>query len=159
MASTSSTSTPPWKYDVFLSFRGKDTRLGFVSHLYDALCRDQINTFMDDKLCGGEEISAALLEKIEQSNVSIVIFSKNYADSPWCLDELLKIVECKETLGQMVIPIFYQVDPNNVQELSGSYGDALIEHGRKFNLDKVNSWQDALKEIANLKGWDSSYIQ
>ncbi|CAK7331758.1 unnamed protein product [Dovyalis caffra] len=163
-----SASTPQWKYDVFLSFRGKDTRDGFTSHLYDALLRNQIVTFIDYELGGGESIEPGLLEKIEQSNISVVIFSKNYADSPFCLAELSKILEWKETKGQIVIPIFYQVDPTDVQELRGSFGDALRIHEqncssdlisaeqRESRLEEVRSWRRALTEIAKLKGWDSN---
>ncbi|XP_011031198.1 PREDICTED: TMV resistance protein N-like isoform X2 [Populus euphratica] len=153
MASSSSAVTPPWKYDAFLSFRGADVRHNFLRHLYDALDQNEIETFIDYKLGAGEEISRILLEKIEQSNVSIVIFSKNYADSPWCLEELEKILECRQTLQQIVIPVFYHVDPTHVRELSNSYGNALAEHQRKISSDKVDNWKRVLIEIANLKGW------
>ncbi|KAJ6996367.1 hypothetical protein NC653_013081 [Populus alba x Populus x berolinensis] len=136
MASSSSAVAPLWKYDVFLSFRGADVRHNFLRHLDDALDQNEIETFIDYKLGAGEEISRILLEKIEQSNVSIVIFSKNYADSPWCLEELEKILECRKTLQQIVIPVFYHVDPTHVRELSNSYGNALAAHQKKFSSDK-----------------------
>jgi hypothetical protein len=108
---SSSTTAQQWKYDVFLSFRGKDisfrgkdTRDNFTSHLYDALCRKQIKTFIDNDLERGEEIEPTLLRTIEDSRISVVIFSKNYASSPWCVDELVKILECKRTCGQIVLP-------------------------------------------------------
>jgi len=82
---------------VFLSFRGTDTRNGFTSHLYDALQRNQIDAYIDNKLDGGEKIEPALLERIEESCISLVIFSENYADSTFCLRELSKILECMET--------------------------------------------------------------
>ena len=63
---SSSSSTCQWKYDVFLSFRGQDTRTGFTTYLYKALEQKGINTFMDDKLPRGEEISAELLKTIEE---------------------------------------------------------------------------------------------
>ncbi|KAI5587677.1 hypothetical protein POPTR_005G062700v4 [Populus trichocarpa] len=153
MASSSSAVTPLWKYDVFLSFRGADVRHNFLRHLYDALDQNEIETFIDYKLGAGEEISRILLEKIEQSNVSIVIFSKNYADSPWCLEELEKILECRQTLQQIVIPVFYHVDPTHVRELSNSYGNALSEHQKKISSDKVDNWKRVLIEIADLEGW------
>jgi hypothetical protein len=53
-------------YNVFLSFRGQDTHRAFAAHLYAALCRNDINTFMDDKLKSGEEISPAFLKAIEE---------------------------------------------------------------------------------------------
>ena len=103
MASSSAVSHKR-KYDVFLSFRGKDTRNNFTSHLYDALCRKKIKTFIDDGLERGEEITGALLRTIEESKISVIIFSRNYASSPWCVDELVKILECKKAYGQ----VFYQ---------------------------------------------------
>ncbi|XP_057990180.1 disease resistance protein RPV1-like [Hevea brasiliensis] len=155
----SSSSTPPCNYDVFISFRGKDIREGFLSHLFDALQRKQINAFLDENLCKGEDISPALLETIEGSYVSIVVFSQNFADSPWCFDELVKILKCKGTLGQIVLPIFYHVDPTDVQDLTGNFGKAfaVAKHGEELKgcLDKVEEWRHALMEISNLSGWDS----
>ena len=81
------------QFDVFLSFRGEDIRFGFVSHLYKALHLQNIHTFRDNDLERGEEISAELLKTIENSTWSIIVFSKSYASSAWCLDELAKIIE------------------------------------------------------------------
>ncbi|XP_044475742.1 disease resistance protein RPV1-like [Mangifera indica] len=58
-------SSSPVKYDVFLSFRGEDTRYGFTSHLNAALCRRKIETFIDYELKRGDEISPSLLKAIE----------------------------------------------------------------------------------------------
>ena len=102
-------------FDVFLSFQGEDTRRGFVSHLFKALTQQGIQTFIDDNLHRGENISEELLKTIENSSVSIIIFSKNYASSSWCLDELAKIIECTKK----VLPVFYQVDPFEVRKQRG----------------------------------------
>ena len=102
-------------YDVFVSFRGKDIRQGFLSHLIKAFSREIIHAFVDDKLERGDEISSSLRRAIERSVISLVIFSKDYASSHWCLKELEKIVDCKEKNGQAVIPVFYKVDPTDVR--------------------------------------------
>ncbi|KAJ6928762.1 hypothetical protein NC652_012793 [Populus alba x Populus x berolinensis] len=159
MASSSSPTTTYLKHEVFLSFRGADTRYGFTSHLYRALQRKQIDAYIDNKLAGGEKIEPALLERIEESCISLVIFSENYADSTFCLRELSKILECMETKRQMVLPVFYRLDPSHVQNLTGSYGDALCKHERDCSSEEVESWRRALKEIANVKGWDSNVIK
>ncbi|KAI6679649.1 hypothetical protein NL676_033530 [Syzygium grande] len=81
--------SPPYGHDVFLSFRGEDTRSGFAGHLHAALDRLGIAAFMDEEeLRKGEEIAPAILGAIGESRISIVVFSEKYASSGWCLDEL-----------------------------------------------------------------------
>ena len=77
------------------------TRDNFTSYLYDALTRDKSETFIDNWLEKGDEISPALIKAIENSHTSIVIFSENYASSKWCLNELNKIMEFKKEKEQM----------------------------------------------------------
>ncbi|EEF40295.1 hypothetical protein RCOM_1382630 [Ricinus communis] len=149
------------KYDVFISFRGADIRDGFLSHLYKSLCRNQVHAFVDENLDRGEDITSSLLEIIEQSYVSVVIFSENYAFSPWCLDELVKILECKTTMAQIVLPVFYRVDPIHVQQLTGCFGDAIAKHREEFknSLRKVETWCQALKETTGMAGLVSQNIK
>ena len=155
MASSSSSTHQPKNFDVFLSFRGEDTRRGFISHLHDALCRIGIYTFIDYDLPRGEEISVELLKTIENSTMSIIVFSKNYASSTWCLEELAKIVECRNN-KQLVRPVFYKVDPSEVRQQKGKFGKALSMHEEKFNdKEKIRRWRNALCEAANLSGWES----
>lgn len=156
-SSSSSPSSTEEKYDVFLSFRGVDTRDNFTSHLYAALCRKKIETYIDNRLERGDEISPALLKAIEESKLSVIIFSQNYASSSWCLDELVHILKCRETKGHFAVPVFYNVDPSNVRKQKGSYEVAFAELENRFKdrIDKVQEWRDALQTAANLSGWDS----
>eukprot|EP00261_Vitis_vinifera_P030374 XP_010665311.2 PREDICTED: protein DA1-related 1-like [Vitis vinifera] len=146
-------------YDVFLNFRGKDTRNGFTAHLYEALHNYGIKTFMDaDGVAKGEKISPALVTAIEKSMFSIVVLSKNYASSTWCLEELVKILDCKNTMGQTVLPIFYQVDPSDVRRQKGSFAKAFAKHEQKLKeMVRVQIWKEALTEVASLSGWDSRH--
>ncbi|KAL7209458.1 hypothetical protein ACSBR1_031075 [Camellia fascicularis] len=156
-ASSSSSTQSRWSYDVFLSFRGDDTRKNFTDHLYEALVQAGIHTFRDDdELPRGREISSELLKSIEGSRISIVVFSRNYASSRWCLDELVKIIDCKKTLGQLLLPIFYDVDPSDVRHQTGYFGEAFGRHQKRFadEMEKVEVRRDALSEAANLSGWD-----
>ena len=86
---------------------------------------------------------------------AIVILSKNYASSTWCLDELVKIMECKKKMGQIFLPIFYDVDPYEVRKQTGTYAQAFDEHEIRFkeNIDKVHMWRATLTEVANLSGF------
>ncbi|XP_050260330.1 disease resistance protein RPV1-like isoform X2 [Quercus robur] len=150
-----SSSTHKGDYDVFLSFRGEDTRHGFTGHLYQALCDKGFKTFIDNEdLQRGEEISAELIKAIKSSMILIIIFSQNYAFSTWCLEELTEILECKKN-GQKVLPVFYKVDPSELRKQEGSFGLALTTHEKKFenNIEKVLRWRAALCEAASLSGW------
>ncbi|XP_006360970.2 TMV resistance protein N-like [Solanum tuberosum] len=152
----SSTTSSNFSYDVFLSFRGEDTRKTFTGHLYSRLCQVRINTFIDDEeLRKGKVISTELEKAIEESRVSIVVFSKNYASFSWCLDELVKILECKEKLKQIVLTIFYDVHPFHVRKQTGCFGEALaMLKERSFEVERMKKWTDSLTETANLSGWD-----
>ena len=152
----STSSTPQWKYDVFLSFRGEDTRNSFTDHLYVALKQKGIITFRDEeKLERGKSISPELLKAIEVSRFTIVILSKNYATSTWCLDELVKIIKCMKEMKTTVFPIFYDVDPSNVRKQTNSFAQAFSKHEECFKdfIEIVHTWRAALREVANLKGW------
>ncbi|ESW07457.1 hypothetical protein PHAVU_010G131600, partial [Phaseolus vulgaris] len=155
-SSPSSTHTLQSNYHVFVSFRGPDVRVGFLSHLIEALSLNQIVSFVDYNIPKGHQISDALLRAIEVSSIYLIIFSENYASSSWCLLELVKTVECRRKYGHMLLPIFYKVDPSDVRHQRGSYGEAFIAHEREYNLNTVQTWRYALKESANLAGFVSS---
>ena len=155
LSSSAPFSTCSYKYDVFLSFRGEDTRHGFTGHLYKSLIEKRINTFIDDELTRGNEISQALLQVIDESKLSLIVFSENYASSKWCLDELVHIIECRRSKNQLVRPIFYKVEPSDVRHQRGSFGLALAEHER-LGMANVFRWREALTEAANLSGWHVS---
>jgi hypothetical protein len=138
MASKSSTQrafsspTPRWKYDVFLSFYGQDTRKGFTDHLYAGLTEKGLIVFRDDeKLERGKYISEELLKAIEESFCAVVVISENYAFSKWCLNELAKIVECREDRGLIVYPVFYHVDPSDVRNQRRSFAKAFAQTWRE----------------------------
>ncbi|XP_061370926.1 disease resistance protein RPV1-like isoform X2 [Gastrolobium bilobum] len=157
---SSSSFNGRWIYDVFLSFRGKDTRNSFVSHLHASLSNAGINTFLDDeKLEKGTELGPELLRAIERSQISIVVFSETYTESSWCLNELVKIMECHRTYGQVVLPVFYGVEPTQIRYQMGALGEAMEKLARKKysgkNMTNVWSrWRTTLTEAANLSGWE-----
>ncbi|KAF5469347.1 hypothetical protein F2P56_013428 [Juglans regia] len=149
----SSSSIHSWNHDVFLNFRGEDVRQKFISHLYHGLVKRKINTYMDRDLERGEEISGALFKAIEESRISIVVLSKSYADSRWCLNELLKILDCKQAMKQIVLPIFYGVKPSEVRDQKGDFGKSFDKLGDQLKDNvKMLKWKAALEEVANLSG-------
>ncbi|KAL5577276.1 hypothetical protein UlMin_018975 [Ulmus minor] len=155
---SSSSSTTTKKYDVFISFRGEDTRHNFTSHLCAALRRKKVEIYIDeDGLERGKEISPALLQAIQESKIAVVIFSKNYGSSTWCLEELLEILRCREKNRQEILPVFHNIDPSHVRKQKGSYKNAFDDHEKRFKdrIHKVLEWRDALTKAANSSGWSS----
>ncbi|KAF8038795.1 hypothetical protein BT93_B1370 [Corymbia citriodora subsp. variegata] len=137
-----SSSTRKRNYDVFLSFRGTDVRKNFLGHLYTALNQNGIFTYIDnEELRKGEQLTPALMDGIEQSHNAIIVFSKDYASSPWCLEEVVKIME---------------LEPREVRMGRKSYGEAMAKHESKFGKDseKVKRWTKALFDAGGLSGWD-----
>ncbi|XP_028760599.1 TMV resistance protein N-like [Neltuma alba] len=152
----SSSVTRRWSYDVFLSFRGKDTRLNFVGHLYESLRQIGIRTFIDDEsLDAGKQIRPSLFEAIKESRIAIIIFSQNYATSTFCLDELVQIIECFKEESRLVYSVFYHVDPSDVRHQRGNYGQALADLQKRLegNDEKLQKWRWALSQAADLSGW------
>nr|KAJ0194407.1 hypothetical protein LSAT_V11C800434670 [Lactuca sativa] len=155
-------------YDVFLSFRGKDTRLGFMDHLYQALVNENISTFLDEEEVEiGEELKPELARAIKSSRASIIVLSKNYASSTWCLDELVMILEQRRVSDHFVLPIFYSVEPTNIRKQESTFGEALFEHKQRIESEKdvekktqgarkLEMWTKGLTEIADLKGKDAT---
>ncbi|XP_028207478.1 toll/interleukin-1 receptor-like protein [Glycine soja] len=155
MAAT--TSSRASIYDVFLNFRGEDTRYGFTSNLYRALSDKGIRTFFDEeKLHSGEEITPALLKAIKDSRIAITVLSEDFASSSFCLDELTSIVHCAQYNGMMIIPVFYKVYPSDVRHQKGTYGEALAKHKIRFP-EKLQNWEMALRQVADLSGFHFKY--
>ncbi|XP_048423257.1 disease resistance protein RPV1 [Pyrus x bretschneideri] len=160
VSSSSSSKSKLWNYTVFLSFSG-ETRNGFTGHLHAQFKDRGYQAYIDeDDLKRTKEIKKELYQGIEESRISIIVFSKMYAGSSWCLDELVKIMECGDKLGRDVLPIFYHVDPSHVRKQNGDFTEAFQKHEKDIHeekdgktREKVNQWRRALTEAANLSGY------
>ncbi|XP_030440023.2 disease resistance protein RPV1-like [Syzygium oleosum] len=141
-------------YDVFLSFRGPDTRRNFAEHLYIALRDAGFHVFRDEEeLENGVEINEQLMEAIVQSKISIPIISQDYASSKTCLMELDQMLKCTNDNDHIIIPIFYYIDPKNVRKCNGSIKMSFHEHKkRNINGEVIGSWKRSLHQIGRLKG-------
>ncbi|KAF8034871.1 hypothetical protein BT93_C1021 [Corymbia citriodora subsp. variegata] len=147
------------KFEVFLSFRGPDTRANFTDTLYYALLDKGIRVFIDKKgIDVGEEIGPEIFQAIDDSKICIPIFSKGYAFSSWCLRELEHMMQRKKTNNLEVLPIFYDVEPSDVKLETEVYKNALTLHKKERGLEIVQQWEEALKEVTKIKGWDTKNI-
>ncbi|KAJ4908138.1 Disease resistance protein (TIR-NBS-LRR class) family [Raphanus sativus] len=145
-----------WLYDVFLSFRGEDVRKGFLSHVVKEFKSKGISTFIDNEMERGQSVGPALVGAIRQSRVAIVLLSRNYASSSWCLDELVEIMKCREENQQRVMTIFYEVDPSDVRKQTRDFGKAFEKTCVEKTEEVTYVWRQALKEVADIAGYASS---
>ncbi|XP_013620853.1 PREDICTED: disease resistance protein TAO1-like isoform X2 [Brassica oleracea var. oleracea] len=155
MASSSSLSRS-WLYHVFLSFRGEDVRKGFLSHVLKELKSKGIIPFVDNEIKRGESVGPVFVGAIRQSMVAVVLLSRNYASSSWCLDELVEIMKCRKDDQQTVMTIFYEVDPSHVRKQTGDFGKAFDETCVGKTEEVKETWRKALEEVAGIAGYDFS---
>jgi len=155
LMASSSSSSRNWSYDVFPSFSGEDVRKTFLSHFLRELERKSIITFKDNEMERSQSIAPELVEAIKDSRIAVIVFSKNYASSSWCLNELLEIMRCNKYLGQQVIPVFYYLDPSHLRKQSGEFGEAFKKTCQNQTEEVKNQWKQALTDVSNILGYHS----
>ncbi|KAL9311214.1 putative TIR domain, AAA+ ATPase domain, P-loop containing nucleoside triphosphate hydrolase [Arabidopsis thaliana] len=151
----SSLSSPSSTHHVFPSFRGEDVRRNFLSHIQKEFRRKGISPFIDNEIRRGESIGPELIKAIRESKIAIVLLSRNYASSKWCLDELVEIMECKKKFGLTVFAVFYEVDPSHVKKLTGKFGAVFKKTCKGRTKENIMRWRQAFEEVATIAGYDS----
>jgi len=180
LASTSSSSSASahsnYSYDVFLNHRGTDVKKTFASHLYRRLLPYRFRVFLDQpELQRGENIDPQIKRAIETASVHVAIFSPRYAESRWCLDELVLMLKS----GATIIPVFYNVEPSDLRWTTDNgkytdrlcaqalrlccwpssdrvYTEALLIHEKKGRYDqqRLADWRKALSDVSSLSGFE-----
>ncbi|XP_039165744.1 disease resistance protein RPV1 [Eucalyptus grandis] len=142
------------KYDVFLNFRGKDTRYGFTDFLYHHMKEVGVHVFRDEEeLSMGEVIGEELQQAIKNAVIYIPIFSQTYASSKWCLRELALMVDnVSKSKKKRIFPIFLHVEPDDVKLKKPLYEADFKKHEEDFR-NEVETWKGALRKVDELKGW------
>nr|XP_007134215.1 hypothetical protein PHAVU_010G029000g [Phaseolus vulgaris]XP_007134216.1 hypothetical protein PHAVU_010G029000g [Phaseolus vulgaris]ESW06209.1 hypothetical protein PHAVU_010G029000g [Phaseolus vulgaris]ESW06210.1 hypothetical protein PHAVU_010G029000g [Phaseolus vulgaris] len=159
MESSSSSSNLPRMYDVLINFNGEDIQRKFVSHLDSVLSAVGFTTFLNHPNADNPlHIQQPILNL---SRVAIVVFTKSYSQSTWCLHQLQQIIKWHQTYRRHVLPVYYEIQPSDVRLQMGDFGKAFkataeqafsgqqLEHG-------MSRWSHALTKAANFFGWDES---
>ena len=156
MASSSTLLAHSCIHHVFPSFHGEDVRKNFLSHIVKEFKSKGIDLFIDNNIERSKSIGPELIEAIRGSRIAIVFLSKNYASSTWCLNELVEIIKWREEFGQIVISLFYEVDPTHVKKQIGDFGKVFEKTCKGKTEDEMRRWKHALTEVAQVAGFHSS---
>ncbi|KAJ4980313.1 hypothetical protein NE237_031150 [Protea cynaroides] len=145
-------------YQVFISYRWEDTGNTFTGFLHSELKRERIDVFIDiENLPRGEEMLPKLFQGIESSKISIPIISKGYTDSKWCLIELAKMVECYKSRGQKILPIFFDVELNDIKMKNKTFEASFEQQHKKDpknDEQTIQGWKHALSVVGEIKGFE-----
>ncbi|ESW06180.1 hypothetical protein PHAVU_010G026900 [Phaseolus vulgaris] len=159
MKLASSTSKISPMYDVLINFNGEDIQRKFVSHLDSVLSTVGFTTFLHHP----NALNPIHIEQpiLNLSRVAIVVFTKTYSQSAWCLQQLQQIIRWQETYCRNVLPVYYEIEPSDVRLQKGDFGKAFKETAHQtFSGQQLehamSKWSHALTKAANFFGWDES---
>ena len=143
-----------FEYDVFLNHRGPDTKEQFLVPLIKKLQDAGIQrAFMDRRdVQHGEDVFKAIEDALASSRIHIAFFSRNYAHSTYCLNELHEML----VTGRPIITVFYDVGPEHVRrprKMHGPYAEAFKTHEVREKPDVVENWVIALEKAAAIRGF------
>ncbi|GLJ24537.1 hypothetical protein SUGI_0468800 [Cryptomeria japonica] len=142
---------PP--YHVFINHRGPDVKRTLASLIYHRLEGHGLRVFLDKhELQAGDSLTPAIKSAICSASVQIAIFSKTYAQSAWCLNELLWMFDSRSSI---IIPIFYDIQPSDLRHVDqGAYAGAFQQHREKgrVTIQQLESWISALNKVSAISG-------
>ncbi|KAL0657869.1 hypothetical protein Bca4012_078454 [Brassica carinata] len=141
----------PEAHQVFLNYRGEQLRYSFVSHLIEAFERHGINFFVDKYEQRGKDLKD-LFVRIKESRIALAIFSTRYAESSWCMDELVKMKKQADKRKIQVIPVFYKVRARDVRRQTGEFGDNFWNLAKASSGYQIKKWKEALECISGKMG-------
>jgi hypothetical protein len=137
------------EYDVFIN-HGMSFEMSFVEQLCCDLYRfGGFRTFFN---------TMKIFPTFEENDkarkgalVHVAIFSKGYAESYDCLDELCEMLKSE----QQIIPVFYDVKSIDLQRIEdGPYKEAFINHQKRGRAEKIPIWKEALRKVVDYKGFE-----
>ncbi|XP_047148036.1 disease resistance protein RPS6-like [Vigna umbellata] len=152
----SSSSKLPWMYDVLFNFTGDEICNKFVSNLDSGLSSVGFTTFLHHH----NAVKPMHIEQpiMDLCRVAIVVFTKTYSQSAWCLHELQKIIEWHKTYCRHVLPVYYEISPSDIRLQKGDFGKDFEATARQtFSRQQLkhgmSRWGQALtKQQISLDG-------
>lgn len=138
---------------VYISCHGGDLCITLVKHLVNNLTNAGVNVFIDNDERMWIKMHQ-LYNRIEDSRIAVVIFSKRYLASRLCLNELAKMDELAKEGRLLVISVFYQVISSDMKNLKGECGRCFREMRKRHEdePENVQKWETSLMSMAETTG-------
>jgi hypothetical protein len=148
---TGAAECKPHQYDVFINHRGPDVKKAFVAHLNGALKRDGFRPFLDAKSIGqGRHVFNSIDKALKGACVHVAVFSKRYAESKYCLNELCDMLKS----DQVILPVFYGVNPEDLRNIDGGpFKEGFRKHVKRGRIEEIRRWKEALRKVADHRGF------
>lgn len=128
-----------YKYDVFFSSSDHDDDKDFTNSIYEALDEDGFRVF------GNKDESE--VAPAETSRMAIIFLSKNYVSSKSCLDNLVMILKSKMIFGNLLLAIFCDVYPFELEEQMESFSEPSSSFGKDKEVqNKIKEWWEAFTQ-------------
>ncbi|CAH2046407.1 unnamed protein product [Thlaspi arvense] len=124
------------QYQVFINFRGAELRHGFLKTLVKALKDEHVNVYTDEDEVRGETLKI-LFDRIAESRIAIK--------------------ECMDRGKLRVFPVFYNVETDDVKDLTGIFGENFRQLRLRYphKLKRSAKWETALKCVSGKLGLPS----
>jgi len=124
-----------------------------VGYLYEALKRVGLHPFLDCISIGrGKDAWTCIDHAIKTTPLALVIFSKSFAQSPWCLKELHVVLDCHSV---KVLPIFYKVQPWEVSfPEKGQLAAGFTKLTERYDNSLMEEWRVDMQTTSKLHGWE-----
>ncbi|KFK43267.1 hypothetical protein AALP_AA1G101800 [Arabis alpina] len=84
--------------------------------------------------------------------MALTIFSKRYAESRWCLNELAMIKERADKRKLRVIPIFFKVKAESVRYQKAEFGRNFWRLAKTSSGEQIMRWKEALESVSEKIG-------
>ncbi|MBN2093297.1 EAL domain-containing protein [candidate division KSB1 bacterium] len=140
------------RYHIFISYVAEDQEI--ACQLVKKLMKFNISVCLRDfKLAENYNLQNDLEQGLETARYGIVILSPHVFKRKWVKRELLNIFSDRSKLKNKILPVFSQINPEEVKEFASLLNDQTTANNRKDILSG-----EVLKKIGEKKVEDMGYF-
>lgn len=124
-------------YDVFISHASEDKE-SFVNLLVEELQKRGVKVWFDRKdITWGRSIRQSIDEGLKKSKFAIVVLSEFYIKKYWTNKEFNALFSLGSTLGEFILPIWYNITPEKAQEFSPMLSDTMALKSSEYTIENI----------------------